>query len=181
MIKVKKKNDKIIKAYRLGQKSDVIDKLIEEHRIIPLDNGTYEVKSQEAVHAKTGKGQVAKVGDYIKVDSEGYPYPNDSQWFEENHIPIENRENEYKQISKELNAWDIQQPMCKEIEFLIKNKGLVIEENFTAPLWGTMESAPKDSYIIFYEISYDENNNVVDADFQFVVRGEFEKTYDVVE
>lgn len=181
MIKVRKKNDKIIKAYRLGEKSDVIDKLIEEHRIIQLDNGTYEVKSQEAVYAKTGKGQVAKKGDYIKVDSEGYPYPNDSQWFEENHIPIENMKNEYKQITKELNAWDIQQPMCKEIEFLIKNKGLVIEENFTAPLWGTMESAPKDSYIIFYEISYDENNNVVDADFNFVVRGEFEKTYDIVE
>mgnify|MGYP004623161199 CR=1 FL=1 len=179
MIKVAKKNGKIVKAYRLGDNNKVIDKLIEERKIIPLSDGTYEVKSQEAIHANTGKGQIAKSGDYIKVDSEGYPYPNDCQWFEENHMLVNN--DEYVQVPKELNAWDIQQPMCKEIEFLIENKGLVItEESFVAPLWGTLESAPRDSYIIFYEIVYDEKNNVVDAEFNFVVRGEFEKTYNVI-
>ena len=64
-------------------------------------------------------------------------------------------------------------------------KGLVIDETseekyFTAPLWGTMLSAAKNAMIIFYELLWDRDGKVVEADFNFVARSEFEKTYNMI-
>lgn len=180
MIKVIKKKGNIIKAYRLSGKSPTIEKLIAEHRIVPLSDGRYEIFSQEAVNGGSGHGQVAASDDYIKIDSEGFPYPNNAFYFQENHKQIS--EDEYEQIPKPLNAWTAQEPMCKEVSFLIHEKGLVLDATnpdnyYSAVLWGTKEAAAKDAILIFYNILYNDDGSVRDAEFNFVKKEEFDRIY----
>ncbi len=180
MYKVIKNHGKTVQAYQLGSDSSVIQELLRSRKIIPLDNDKYEVFSQEVLQAGAEHGQIASHGDWIKIDSTGNPYPNDQAFFEKNHRQVEG--DTFEQIPQPFWAWDAECAMCKEIEFLIREKGLHItpdseEQYYTAPLWGTVESAKKDAVIIFYSISYDAAGNVMDADFNFVERGEFERTY----
>ena len=42
------------------------------------------------------------------------------------------------------------------------------------------ETAAEDAMIVFYSISYDETGKVIDADYNFVGRREFEKTYSML-
>lgn len=182
MMKVMKKQGETVKAYRLGDNNPVLDELIAAGKIVPLGHAEYEVMSEEVVNGESGHGQLAKEGDYIKISS-GYPYPNEAKWFHKNHRWI--AEDEFEQIPKVLDAWTIDEPMCKEMEFLIREKGLVIHEEedsryFTAPLWGTIETAAKDSVVIFYSITYGEDRAVIDAEFNFVVRDAFERIYEVI-
>lgn len=180
-MKVIKKHGKTVKAYRLGCESEVLDKLISEGKLIPCEHGTYEIMSQESVN---GGGQIAHEGDYIKIDSSGNPYPNDAAFFGANHRHIEG--DEYEQIPKPLLAWTADEPITEEIAFLIAHKGLILDDEsfdkyFTAPLWGTLESSPCDSVVIFYSVSRNEVGEITDADFNFVARDEFEKTYRIIE
>lgn len=182
MKKVVKKQRENVKAYQLGKRNPVLDNLIEEGKIIPLSETKFEIMSREAANGNTGHGQIAKKGDYIKIDSEGYPYPNESEWFKLNHRWIQG--NEYEQIPQLLYAWAADQPICTEIEFLIREKGLIIKKDddahyFTAPLWGTIESAPKTAVIIFYSIVRNDTGEIIDADFNFVSEEEFIKNYEV--
>lgn len=183
MITVMKKKGNIIRACRLGFPSPVLDQLIKNGKIISLPDGSFEVMSREAAAGGTGRGQAARRGDYIKQDSDGFPYPNTADFFESNHTQI--TEDLYEQHPLPLKAWTLEEPMCPEIEFLMDRKGLVINKadyakTFTAPLWGTVESAPGDAVILFYSISYDEAGTVIDADYNFVIRQEFEKNYRLV-
>ncbi|MBO5784761.1 MAG: hypothetical protein J6R05_01675, partial [Bacteroidaceae bacterium] len=180
MTKVIKNKGKSILAYRLGTPSNVIEQLIREQRIVPLDNGSFEIFSREVVEGGSEHGQLARSGDYIKVDSAGFPYPNDAAFFVENHRHISG--DEYEQIPKPLDAWTAEQPMCSEVEYLIREKGLVLNESdsacyFSAPLWGTVEMAAKDAVLVFYSIDRAEDGTIRDADFNFVARDEFDKTY----
>ena len=73
--------------------------------------------------------------------------------------------------------------MCDEIAFLMEEKGLVIDRQsrdryFSAPLWGTTLYAARDAVIIFYSITRDQMGRIIDADFNFVERGVFGKTYE---
>lgn len=184
MMRVRKKKGKTVKAWRLSEKNRVIKKLIVEKKVIPLDDGRYEVFSREAVRGNTGHGQLAQADDYVKIDSEGFPYPNGSDYFEKKHRKV--TKEEYEQILEVLNAWTVEEPMCPEVLFLIREKGLVIEENcpdkyYSARLWGTKEAAAKDAVILFYSISYREDGSVQDAEFNFVEREEFDRTYEVLE
>ena len=52
------------------------------------------------------------------------------------------------------------------------------ERYFNAFLWGAPLSAGKDAVLIFYSIKRDIDGNIYDADFNFITREEFEKTYD---
>lgn len=75
--------------------------------------------------------------------------------------------------------------MCEEIQFLIQEKGLEINKDdfqnfFSAPLWGTKESAAGDAVIVFYSITRNAEGYITDADFNFVCRSEFNKTYTVL-
>ena len=182
MFRVMKKIGEKIIAYRLGDKDkcETLEKLISEKRIRAVSKNTFEVFSQEAVN---GKGEIAHIGDYIKIDTAGFPYPNEKTFFEKNHIKVGN--NEYIQIPEPLYAWSAEEPISKEIEFLIEKKGLIIAEDntdryFTAPLWGTLLSAPRDSIIVFYLIEKDREDNIMDIDYNFVQREEFEKNYFVL-
>lgn len=177
MKKAIKKEGKIVKAYRLGTDSPKIMELLMQGKIKNCGGGNYEVFSQEAVN---GIGEVAQDGDYIKLDSNGFPYPNDRKFFEENHRKA--GRDAYEQIPKAVEVWTAQEPYCEEIEYLLREKGLVINENdadkyFNAPLWGSMLSARKDAALVFYRIDRDQKGKIVDADFNFVEQGEFQLIY----
>ena len=176
-MKVIKKEGKHVCVYRLGGESPILDKLIAGGQIVKHSSGRYEVFSREAIN---GTGQFAREGDFIKLDSGGFPYPNDAVFFLENHRHIAG--DEYEQFPKPLEAWCLPEEETDVIRFLKENKGLVIcpedpEHYFTAPLWGTLESAAADAVIVFYCVKRDENGNILDVDFNFVAREEFEKNY----
>lgn len=181
MFKVIKNKGKEVTAYCLGEKEDsVVKKLREEGKIVEQNSGVFEIFSRESVN---GKGQIAYTGDFVKIDSSGYPYPNERQYFLNNHKYLS--ENKYEQIPKPLDAWNLDEDMCDEVEFLKCEKGLTIDETdeekcFTAPLWGSILSAPKDAVIVFYEINREENGEIKDIEFNFVQRDEFEKIYSLV-
>lgn len=180
MFKIIKKTGKTVDAFELGKDDNYLAEFIRQGKIKKLPDNTYEVFSLEAIN---GKGEIAHSGDFVKIDSNDYPYPISRAFFKSNHKYIAGKQ--YEQIPKELVAWNVGEPMSEEIIFLLNNKGLVINENsldkyFTAPLWGTVESAGKDAVIVFYRIRRDDGGNIIDADFNFVAFEEFKKTYDMI-
>ena len=150
-------------------------------KISDLGDGKYAIHSREALNGNVG-GEVVKAGDWIKIDGIGCPYPNDKEYFETNHRHIKG--NTFEQIPKPLCAWDAECEMCPEVAFLVEKKGLEIneslfEQRYSAELWGTREVAVGDAVIVFYSISYDERG-VINAEFNFVARDEFERTYSII-
>lgn len=103
MLSVIKNKGKIINAYQLGSKHPVIENLISCGKILDLKNGQYEIYSQEAINGEK-RGEIAQVGDWIKIDSKGFPYPNDKKFFEKNHRHLDG--DRFEQIPKKLYAWD---------------------------------------------------------------------------
>ena len=72
-------------AWKLGDGTAKEDELLSAGRIRVTPDGNYRIMSQES--EETG-GELAIAGDYFKIDSAGYPYPNKREWFNENHIRI---------------------------------------------------------------------------------------------
>lgn len=180
MRKAMKIKGKSIFAYRLGENSDMEKKLLREGKLKQYSNGIYEVFSREVI---SGPGEQACIGDYIKIDSNGFPYPNEKEFFMANHRHIES--DRYEQIPSPVDVWFWEDGMCEEIQFLLDNKGLKIngkEESvyFSAPLWGTILSAAKDAAIVLYAVDRDADGKIRDADFNFVARDEFDKTYQFI-
>ncbi|MBR5311997.1 MAG: hypothetical protein IKU40_03840 [Clostridia bacterium] len=177
MRKAIKNQGKILTAYRLGDGSETEMRLLEEGKLRRMPDGNYEVFSLEV---KNGSGEIAAVGDYIKLSSDGWPYPNDKAFFAANHRRIEG--DTYEQIPKPLDAWTAEDGMVPEIAYLIAERGLVIDEKdeekyFSAPLWGTTLSAARDAVIVFYQVKRDEHGKITNADFNFVAKNEFDRTY----
>lgn len=175
MAKVIKNRGKEVQAWELGKGTEMEIRLIKQGKIV-LKGDSYELFSQE-VHC--GKGEKANVGDFFKVDKAGYPYPNNREWFIQNHRHIDG--DTYEQIPKELLAWESTEEITPEVQFLIDHKGLKLNyENpaqfFGAELWGTWLTATAFAVLVFYSVSY-ENGQIVDADFNFVARSEFVETY----
>lgn len=166
------------KACRLGEQSPLLEQLLQERKIVPTVPGEYLVLSLETDGMC---GQVAHDGDFIKVDTDGNAYPNDAEYFLRKHTWV--GEDTYMQKTEHLAAWDTGETMCDEISFLIEKKGLIIDPQsrdkyFSAPLWGTMLYAAEDAVIIFYSISRDKNGTITDAEFNFIDRSIFDKTYE---
>ena len=187
MAQVIKNVGKTVEVWKLGAGSEMERKLIEEGKIVYLlpdekrktETGKiakFEIFFQEA---KSGTGQLAGEGDYFKVDNSGKPYPQDEEWFFDNHRHIEG--DTWEQLPKALLAWESTEEITPEVQFLIDEKGLKLdvdnpEKYFGAELWGAWLTAASDAVLIFYSVSY-EDGKVVDADFNFVARAEFEATY----
>lgn len=176
-----KSKKKTVKAYCLGEKSDMEEMLIRDGAIKKRNDGSYELFSQEAVN---GTGEIAFAGDYFKVDTvEGlhYPYPNSKEFFEQNHIHL--AEDEYEQKNKPLAFWQASDAMCEEIQYLLQNGKLTLkfedpEHYFNAFLWGADLSAAKDATLIFYNIDRDEKGEIVDISFNFVTEKDFKENYE---
>ena len=170
-----------VQAWQLGTKSEKEQEMIKNGRIKYLADGNYELFSQEA----TGKtGQIAKPGDYFKVAPSGEPYPNEKDWFERMHTHIQ--DDWYMQKAIPLPAWTVEEPVNETIRFLLDHGLLMINPNdfahyFSAPLWGTTETAAKDAVIIIHHVERSKDNEIVGVDFNFVVREEFDKTYQLLQ
>ena len=175
MKKVQKNAGKLVEAWKLGDGSAIEERLISEGKIAVTATG-YELFSQEA---KSESGEKAVSGDYFKIDGAGYPYPNKKEWFLDNHQHIEG--DTWEQIPAQLDAWEAEETIPEEVQFLLDHKGLKLNpanpsEYFGATLWGAWLTAAKDAVLVFYSITR-ENGVIIDADFNFVARSEFEKTY----
>lgn len=176
-----KSKKKIVKAYQLGVGSEMEARLIKEGAIAVNEDGTYELFSQEAVN---GTGEIAECGDYFKVDEidgKHYPYPNGKEWFEENHIHLQ--DDEYAQLNKPLYIWQATDPECDAMDYLISNGKITIKKDdekhyFNAFLWGADLSAAKDATIIFYSIDRDDQGEITDISFNFIAKEQFEADYE---
>lgn len=174
---IMKKQDRV-KAYQLGQNHPVELQAIREGTIRKLDTGRYELFSQEAVN---GRGQTAKVGDYLKVDTEGRPYYNGREWFEQNHTYIGG--DEYIQKCRKYPAWEAGDEICRELEFLLDTGRLRLnpqapERYFEACMDDALLTAASDAVLVFYEIDRDSRGAITDCTFNFVSRVTFDKTYE---
>ena len=173
-----KKQTLPIRACRLGDDSPMERELIDRGTLRRLGDGTYEVFSQEA---KDGLGEIALPGDYVKADSDGHPYPNSAAFFESKHVRV--AENTYTQITQPLPVWLAEDPPSDAIAYLLRTGKLQIDEAsedqyFRAELWGAPLSAARDAVVVFYAIRRDEQGGIIDVDFNFVVRDEFDRTYE---
>ena len=83
MMRVKKKSGKIVQAIQLGKKEMLEEQLITEGKLRYVGDG-YEVFSREILNREQ-KGERAYIGDYVKFDEAGCPYPNTKEFFEKNH------------------------------------------------------------------------------------------------
>ena len=169
-----------VNAYRLGEQSEGLDRLIKEGLVSQSDDGTFEVHTMET---KDEKGETANAGDYVKLDAAGRPYPNKAEFFEKNHRHIDG--DQYEQFPKDREVWMMGDAMCPEVEFLIEKGRLELhkedpEHYFQGTGWGTKLTASSDAALVFYEIKRNAGGNIVDAEFNFVDREMFEKTYELI-
>ena len=169
-----------LQAWQLGAGSDEEKRLIESGKIRLRPDGSYELFSQEATG---GTGQIAEAGDYFKVDADGYPYPNKKEKFEATHRHAEG--DWYIQESKPFPIWTRDEPEDERIRFLV-SAGLLSfhpdtpERYFSAELWGTLETSPADSVVVFYDIQRDGEGRITHIDFNFVIKSEFDRTYEIL-
>lgn len=156
------------------------DEMVREGKIRRRDDGRYEIFSQEATG---GAGEIAEPGDYFKIDFKGAPYPNGRIAFESRHIPVGG--DWYEQIAPPLTIWMAGDPPCEAVDWLLSEGKLRVHPDepdryFSAELWGTNETAAKDAVIVLYAVERDETGAIGHIDFNFVERGEFERTYEEV-
>jgi hypothetical protein len=151
-------------------------KLMDAQLLLPLPEGVWEVRSLEAMR----QGEIARSGDYIKLDNSGMPYPTEKEWFEANHTKTE--DGLYLQKPQPKKAWCTDELMCEEIRFLVNEDLLQWDRKtgFGANLWGTWQTAAPDAVIIFDEVHTDEAGHIQQVDFHFVAAKEFDSTYKVL-
>lgn len=167
---------KRVRAWELGAGTTEEADLIRQGKIRKREDG-YELFSREAVN---GSGQMANRGDYFKIDSEGYPYPNGREWFLENHRHL--KEDEYEQLPRPLAVWQPEDGENELIGWLTDRGRLTIRDSdperyFNARLWGADLSAAKDAVVVFYGVDRSEAGEILDISFNFVAREEFLRTY----
>lgn len=167
-------------AWEFGAGSDMEKQLIGTGRLIAHPDGSYEVFTKEATE---GKGQMAHIGDFFKVDEIGFPSPCERDWFKKNHKHIEG--NWYLQTAKPLKIWRKGDPETEEYRFLIASGALNVNTEdpskyFSAFLWGTKETAPENATIVFYSINRDEDEKITSIIFNFVDAEYFRNNYRIL-
>lgn len=167
----------IVKAWQLGRNTPAEQQLLREGKIRCSEPGRYEVFSQEC-HGESG--QNAFTGDYFKIDTAGFPYPISQEYFEANHIHL--ADDEYQQSPKVMEAWLLGDPADEVLDFLLQHKGLEISPDhpdycFRAPLWGSILTAASDAILVIYGVDRDAEDRIMDVDFNFVAKSQFDRTY----
>lgn len=183
MHKVKKKTGKIVKAWQLGQDSDMEQKLIADEKIKRLENGTYSLMSLEAVFGGRG-GEEAQIGDWFRVEEksgEFYPYPISNEYFSKNYRKIDD---DFEAVPKILAAYFADDQISEEVQWLLDSGKLRLtndsEKFFVAEIWGTALSATRDSAIIFYSVTRTDGE-ISEIDFNLIARDAFDRDYIVLE
>ena len=179
-----KNKGNLVRAYELGAGSEMEKLLIEEGSICMQADGSYRLRSREAVN---GEGQLARRGDFFKVDTvdgRHYPYPNKRDWFLENHTPL--GDDLYEQHVSPLPIWTKDDPPCDVIDFLLASGRLKITPGdsaryYNALLWDAPMSAAEDAVIVFHKLGRNEDGSIAEISFNFVERQMFERDYTVCE
>ena len=170
-----------VRAWQLGAGTEMEKEMVAQGKIKRRNDGAYEVFSMEA----TGEtGQIAKAGDYFKLDDSGKPYPNDKAFFESNHESLGGEW--YLQKARPLRIWRADLPMEEPIRFLLDQKTLVIDPDhpdryFSAQIWGTLETAAQDAVIILWDVQRDGQGQIRHVEFSFVDRRIFGQTYRILD
>ena len=169
-----------VRACRLGDGSDMEKRMLSEGRLRLRDDGDYEVFTMET---QGERGEIAHRGDYVKTDAEGHLWPNRQAFFEENHTRLQG--DWFSQTRPVYLAWTPEEPESDAVRFL-REKGLLSlhpetpERFYSASLWDTVETAARSAVLVFYAVERDDTGRVIRVDFNFVEKGVFERTYDVV-
>ena len=147
--------------------------------LLTLDGEGYRIRSREA---RENNGQLARRGDFVKVDAGGFPYPNVRAVFLRNHRQTPNG---WVQIPMPREAWAYGKPETEALRWALANGGLTLHEDeperyFRAVLWNTSLSAPRDAVLVFYRIDRDKDGQIRGMSYNFVVREEFDKSYQIV-
>ncbi|MBQ6594339.1 MAG: hypothetical protein IJH78_01600 [Clostridia bacterium] len=165
------------RACRLGDGSPLEERLLREGTLVRREDGAWEVFSLEA---KNGTGELVRSGDFVKLDTDGRPYPNERAYFEAHHEDAGG--GFYRQIPVPVGAWRIGDAMCEEIRFLLETGRLRIDPGdpgraLSAELFGTVLSAAADAAVVVYSVARDEEGGIRDISFNFVAAEEFARTY----
>lgn len=169
-----------VRAYPLGAGHPMEAQLLQEGAIHRLPDGNYELFSREAV---SGRGQIARPGDYFKVDTDHgkhFPYPNAREFFLENHVRLEG--DTYIQKSKPLMIWQAGDEPNEVLRWLLDTGRLTLDPGdpahyFRAFLWNAPLSAAMDATLVFYRVDRDTDGAITDVHFNFVEKTEFEANY----
>ena len=169
-----------LEAWELGAGTDTEKILLDQGKLRRLPDGSYLVFSRET----DTQGQQARPGDYIKIDSAGFPYPNDREYFLANHTHLGGCQ--YRQKTPVLEAWTREEPMPPAVRFLLDTGRLRIDEQapahyFRAFLWGAELFAARDAVVVLDQVTRDGNGQITGVDFHFIARKEFEITHKIVE
>ena len=180
-MRIIKKSPTPVTAFPLGEGHPLEAQLLERGLLRRRPDGTYEVFSREATG---GTGQLARPGDFVKLDSGGMPYPNTRDYFLQHHDRLP--DGAYVQRPVPLTAWQVGEPVTDGMAFLLERGLLRIQKDdpdryFSATLWGAPLTAPSDAVVVFYDLTRDKDGHVTDATFNFVAREQFTQTYDVLE
>ena len=169
-----------VRAWELGAGSEKEKEMLRCGKIIAHPDGIFELFTEESAE---GKGQMAKAGDYFKVNDRGFPCPNERKFFLSNHQHLEGEW--YQQTARPLKIWRLGDPPCEELRFLL-DRGIlsICPENpvrcFSAFLWGTTETAAADAVIVFYHVEKDPGGAISQVDFNFVSAGYFRTHYRIL-
>lgn len=169
-----------VQAWELGAGSEMEKEMIRRGKIVAHPGGSYELFSQEAPE---GRGQMAKAGDFLKVDEKGFPRPQERSSFLREHRPL--GEDWYEQAARPLKIWRRGDPECEEIRFLLDRDLLRVHPGdprhyFSAFLWDTEETAAEDAVIVFYGAGRDPEGRIAEINFNFLDREYFLSHYRVI-
>lgn len=182
MHKVRKKSGKLIKAWQLGQNSDMEKRLLAEKKITYKD-GIYRLMSLEAVRGGC-LGEVATTGDWFRIEErtgQAYPYPLNSDYFRANFRKLKGTD-DFEAIPKILDAWFAEEPISQELCYLLDvGKLILTDDNIIGLIWGTTLSAPKKgSAVIFYSVSRLPSGEISAVDFNLIDAQAFQRDYEVL-
>ena len=166
-------------AFCLGQGDPLEARLLQQGLLKHTAPGLWEVLTREA----QAQGEVARDGDFIKLDSIGMPYPVEAAFFLPRHT--RQPDGRYLQTPRVLQAWRQEEPMGHEMRYLLET-GLLQhhpetpEAAFRAFLYGTWQTVAADAVIIFDSIETSPRGTIEEIEFHFIARDEFEKTYRIL-
>ncbi len=170
-----------VTAFCLGEGSALEASLLQSGQLRRLPNGRWEVFSQECTGSS---GQLAQDGDYVKLDSQGFPYPNHREYFLASHR--RQPSGQYVQLPTPLTAWQLGEPLGEEMQFLLEHRLLRLDHDdpehfFAYTGWGTLLTAARDAVVLFRHVERGGDGGITDIDFSFVKREVFDATYRVLE
>jgi len=167
-------------AWQLGGGSQKEREMLAAGKIRLRPDGEYALFSQES----TGKdGEIARQGDYFKVDSQGFPYPNSKAFFEARHRRLEG--DWYLQKAVPVQIWTADEPPNDAVRFLLDSGEMALRPDdpahyFSAFLCGAQQTAARDAVVVFHVIDRDGENRIAHISFAFVAKDQFDKTYQLL-